>query len=89
MNRQRFVADPLSATGGRLYRSGDLARWTADGDIEYLGRNDFQVKIRGFRVELGEVEAQRGESGAANRCVEVASELGDSPELGTVTVATA
>ena len=42
---------------GRVYRSGDLGRWLSDGNIEYLGRNDFQVKIRGFRIELNEIAA--------------------------------
>jgi len=54
---QRFIPDPVSGTGGLLYRSGDLARRRADGQLVYLGRNDHQVKINGFRIELGEVEA--------------------------------
>ena len=59
LTAERFIRDPFSVDpGARLYKTGDLGRWRADGNIEYLGRNDSQVKIRGFRIELGEIEAQ-------------------------------
>ena len=59
LTAERFVRDPFSDDPqARLYKTGDLGRWRADGAIEYLGRNDHQVKIRGFRIELGEIEAQ-------------------------------
>src|SRR5258708_1374589 len=58
LTAEKFISDPFSSTSGaRLYKTGDLARFLPDGNIEYLGRVDHQVKIRGFRIELGEIEA--------------------------------
>jgi amino acid adenylation domain-containing protein len=57
LTAEKFVPNPFSATSGKLYRSGDLARRLPGGDLEYMGRLDHQVKIRGFRIELGEVQA--------------------------------
>ena len=54
---EKFIPKPFDAGGSRLYKTGDLARYLPDGNIEYLGRIDNQVKIRGFRIELGEIEA--------------------------------
>ena len=57
LTKERFLPDPFNPSRGwKMYKTGDLARFMPDGNIEYLGRSDFQVKIRGFRVELGEIE---------------------------------
>ena len=55
---QKFVSNPFNDQAGTLYKTGDLARYLPDGNIEYLGRVDQQVKIRGFRIELGEMEVR-------------------------------
>ena len=58
LTAKKFIPDPFSrGASGRLYKTGDLARYRPDGNLEFLGRVDFQVKIRGFRVEPGEIEA--------------------------------
>jgi amino acid adenylation domain-containing protein/non-ribosomal peptide synthase protein (TIGR01720 family) len=58
LSAERFVANPFSDDGSRLYRSGDLVRWNDQDQLEYLGRTDHQVKVRGYRIELGDIEAQ-------------------------------
>ncbi|MBL8520446.1 MAG: amino acid adenylation domain-containing protein [Betaproteobacteria bacterium] len=78
LSAERFVADPFATDpGARMYKTGDLAAWRDDGNIEYLGRNDFQVKIRGFRVELGEIEAHLATHPAVRDVAVVARE--DTP----------
>ncbi|WP_139271819.1 non-ribosomal peptide synthetase, partial [Pseudomonas sp. NFACC04-2] len=75
LTAERFLKDPFStAPNARMYKTGDLGRYLADGNIEYLGRNDDQVKIRGFRIELGEIEAKLAQHDVLNETVVLARE---------------
>ena len=76
LTEERFIASRFVA-GDRLYKTGDLGRYLADGNIEFLGRNDYQVKIRGFRIELGEIEARLLSHPGVREAVVVAREDGD------------
>ncbi|NEO97699.1 MAG: amino acid adenylation domain-containing protein [Symploca sp. SIO2E9] len=78
LTAQRFIANPFSSEPtARLYKTGDLGRYLADGNIEYLGRIDHQVKIRGFRIELGEIEAVLTQHPALEQAIVIARE--DNP----------
>jgi acyl-CoA synthetase (AMP-forming)/AMP-acid ligase II len=75
LTAERFLPDPFGGNGlTRMYKTGDIGRWLADGSIEFVGRNDFQVKIRGFRIELGEIEARLAGHEAVQDVVVVARE---------------
>lgn len=72
---EKFIRDPFrEEPGARLYKTGDLARWLPNGEIEFLGRIDQQVKIRGYRVELGEIEAALNKLPAVRESVVIARE---------------
>ena len=75
LTNENFVNNPYSPdTGSRLFKTGDMARWLPDGNIEFLGRMDNQVKIRGYRVELGEIEAVLGEHPDVRQAIVLARE---------------
>lgn len=77
MTEQRFAENP-ARPGERIYRTGDIARWLPDGNIEYLGREDHQVKIRGLRIELGEIENTIREHTGVVDCVAVVNRYSES-----------
>ncbi|MCX6047110.1 MAG: amino acid adenylation domain-containing protein [Chloroflexi bacterium] len=78
LTMEKFMPNPFGA--GRLYKTGDLARWLADGNLEFLGRIDQQVKLRGFRIELGEIEAVLNQHPAVQEAVVIAHT--GTPEAG-------
>ena len=85
LTAEKFIANPFQTEeeksqnrNGKLYKTGDLVRYLADGNIEYIGRNDFQVKIRGFRIELGEIESQLSNYTGVKQSVVLAKEHLDS-----------
>ena len=82
---EKFSPNPYGAEPGmRLYRSGDLARWLHDGNIEFSGRMDHQVKVRGFRIELGEIEGVLSQHPAVQEAVVVVRDLGTDSAPPTI-----
>jgi amino acid adenylation domain-containing protein len=75
LTAERFLPDPFQ-DGGRMYRTGDRARWNGEGELEFLGRADTQVKIRGFRVEVAEIEAVLSGSASVRDCAVAAHSHG-------------
>lgn len=73
LTRERFLADPF-IPGALMYATGDLARFTSDGEVECLGRNDGQVKVRGYRIELGEIEAELARAANIKEAAVITSE---------------
>ena len=85
LTAEKFIPSPFE-TDARLYRTGDMARWRPDGNLEFLGRRDSQVKIRGFRIELGEVESVLGTHPQVAACAVTTRHLDDGNKLLTAFV---
>ena len=80
LTAEKFINNPFNP-GARMYKTGDLARWLPDGNIEFLGRMDHQVKVRGYRIELGEIEAVMREQEGVAESVVVMPERGKDEKL--------
>ncbi len=80
LTAEKFVDNPFQP-GTKMYKTGDLVRWSKEGNIEYLGRIDYQVKVRGFRIELGEIEKQLNTHPDIHDCIVVVKERGEQKQL--------
>lgn len=81
LTAEKFIEVELFGKTERIYKTGDLARWLPDGNLEYLGRIDHQIKLRGFRIELGEIESVLGEHAAVQRAIVQLYEKGGNKSL--------
>ena len=80
LTKEKFIASPFKESE-RLYKTGDIARWSSDGNIEYLGRKDDQVKLRGYRIELGEITAALDQIEGIKQSLVIVREDKDSKQL--------
>ncbi len=82
LTRQRFLASPYTDIATRMYKTGDLARWNKEGELEFIGRSDSQIKIRGYRIELGEIEYGLSlHDGVIKTAAIIRSNVDDHPKL--------
>jgi amino acid adenylation domain-containing protein/non-ribosomal peptide synthase protein (TIGR01720 family) len=89
LTKEKFIEIEIFGKYQRIYKTGDLARWLPDGNLEYLGRLDHQVKLRGFRIELGEIETSLTQHQAVREAVVVLIKDDNNPRLAAyITLAT-